>query len=236
MPKANSISIPTGFNAASKASVQAVLALIPTNGVDTWEDAQDDLVIIPPFLEAEIESIFSGGFVFYSDVPYALMQPAESSELFTGVFVDEPILIPLFDITYSQSSVYFDNTAATAESMIDGQIGGSATGTDFDSPAWIKMDLGAEYDIDRIVIGTATTSMPGGWDKSYTENASIQSSNNGLDWTTLTNTQTFNAEGIFVFNVVITARYIRLFIQSGYLAVTEFYPLAPQQPLFSSES
>jgi hypothetical protein len=121
MPKANSISIPTGFNAASKASVQAALALIPTNGVDTWEDAQDDLVIIPPFLEAEIESIFSGGFVFYSDVPYALTLPAESFELATGGFAEG-----------SDGLIEFVFTNTTAPPLLGaGQVSPTTLATDY---------------------------------------------------------------------------------------------------------
>jgi hypothetical protein len=255
--KANSIAIPVGFNARDPASVAAALASLPVNGLDSYSLAQSGGAnLIGPALIIEQLAVASGPVIQVVDYNYGLTLPAESFELatgglleateeiinpesyeiFAGSFVIDIVFIPFNEITYTQSSLYFANTAASAETMIDGEIGGSATGTNFDSLAWVKMDLGAEYLVDRIIIGTATSTMPGGWDKSYTENASIEFSTNDLEWTTAADTQTFNAEGIFVFNVSFAARYIRLARQSGYIAVTEFYALAPQQLLFNAEA
>jgi hypothetical protein len=253
MARANTITLPEDYDPRD---ISGLLELFPTDGIDVWPESKSAPVVIGPTLKLERYEVGSGGLIQFSEVPYALVLPTESFELFTGgfleiteelidpdsyelltgAFVDDIVFVGLDEITYTQSSLYFANTAASAETMIDGEIGGSATGTNFDSLAWVKMDLGAEYLVDRIIIGTATSTMPGGWDKSYTENASIEFSTNDLEWTTAADTQTFNAEGIFVFNVFFAARYIRLARQSGYIAVTEFYALAPQQLLFNAEA
>jgi hypothetical protein len=152
MTKANSVSIPAGFNAASKASVQAALALILTDGVDTWEDAQDDIAIIAPFLETEIESVFSGGFVFYSDVPYALILPAESFELSTGGIVgivdSTVILPPAVDI----SVVALSPTVATGAA-----IPVPSAGVVINSPApVVAIGVAIQVPVDVVVVTALT--------------------------------------------------------------------------------
>lgn len=137
--------------------------------------------------------------------------------------------IPISSIIYSQSSVYSSNTPATNENMTDDDISGTATGTEDGPFEWVKLDMGGAYDVDRIVIGTATTAMPGGWDKSNTENLDIQYSLDDTNWTVGGNTGTFPAEGIYELSVSFNARYIRLVQENNYLGLMEFYPLALNQ-------
>lgn len=165
-------------------------------------------------------------------LPYALSVTAPALALKTLVklrFTDEATPIPLSSIVYSQSSVYIDNTAANATNMQDGTLTGTATGTNNQTLAWIKMDLGASYEVGKIVIGTATTVLPGGWTKAYTEDNDIEYSTNGTTWTNGGTTGTFGAEGIYELTVSFTARYIRITRVNDYLALCELYPLAPGQ-------
>jgi hypothetical protein len=96
------------------------------------------------------------------------------------------------------------------------------------------MDLGGSTRVGSIVVGTATSNIPGGWDKSYTENKDLQYSVDNSSWTTVTNTGTLATNGIYTFTVNITARYIRI-ANIGldglevYVGTSEFYALAPGQ-------
>jgi hypothetical protein len=113
----------------------------------------------------------------------------------------------------------FTNTGAGTEST--GSVAGS----------WIKMDLGGSTRVASIVVGTATSNIPGGWNKSYTENKDIQYSVDDSSWTTVANTGTFATNGIYTFTVDITARYIRianigLVGLQVYVGISEFYALA----------
>jgi hypothetical protein len=112
--------------------------------------------------------------------------------------------------------------------MTDGSFTNTGAATDFDTLAWIRMDLGRTYAISTIVIGTATSNILGGWSKFYTENANVQYSDDATTWTTAFNTGTFSADGIYNFTVAFSARYIRITL-AEYVAISEFYALAPGQ-------
>jgi hypothetical protein len=225
MARANTITLPEDYDPRD---ISGLLELLPTDGVDVWPESKSAPVVIGPTLKLERYEVAAGVFIVSSEVPYALVLPTESFELFTGGFTDQPRIIPLREIVYSQSSLYFANTPATVETMIDGSTVGSATGNNFDQLAWVKMDLGDEYTVDRVFIGTATTTMPGGWDKFYTENANLQYSLDDQNWTTFANTGEFESEGIYQFDVFISARYIRI-ARTNYVALTEFYALVSGQ-------
>lgn len=163
--------------------------------------------------------------------PYALSVATSSVALITkaklAVNVKPPI--PVSSITYSQSSTYSANTDATNATMTNGLLTGSSTGTNDGTLEWIKMDLGASYEVAKLVVGTATTAMPGGWSKADTENADIEYSTDNSTWTNGGNIGTFASEGIYQIAVSFTARYIRLKKASAYLGLMEFYVLAEGQ-------
>lgn len=131
--------------------------------------------------------------------------------------------------SYSQSSVYGSTTAVSAAIMTDGSFTNTGSATNAGANEWIKIDYGSAISINSVIIGTATNNIPGGWNKSYTENKLVQTSDNDSTWTTLFNTGTFAAEGIYTFSAPsnftsVTARYIRLYATS-YVAVSEFYAI-----------
>ena len=128
-------------------------------------------------------------------------------------------------ITYSQSSTYSSNTAATFAGMTNGVFAeDTETGTEDGEEEWIKMDLGSTRTISRIVVGCDFNEvLLGGWDLSYTEDKDVQGSTDGTTWTTLFNTGTFT-QGIQGYDVSTAVRYVQI-ISTGYLAVTEFYAM-----------
>jgi hypothetical protein len=132
-------------------------------------------------------------------------------------------------IAYAQSSVWPGSTAANNSIMTDGQFNNTGSATDFDTLAWVRMDLGQEYAIAKVIIGTATSNIPGGWSKFYTEDADVQYSLDAVSWTAAFNTGTFPSNGIYEFTVDFSARYIRITRASDYVAISEFYALAPGQ-------
>ena len=138
-------------------------------------------------------------------------------------------------ITYSQSSVWPGSTPANNAIMTDGSFTNDGSATDGGSSVWIKMDLGASFEIYEVVVGTATNNIPGGWDKSYTENRDVQYSTDDTNWTTAFNTGSFASNGIYTFAVNFIARYIRILnsttSQLGvYVAASEFYANALLNP------
>lgn len=148
--------------------------------------------------------------------------------------------VPVGSIAYSQSSVYIGTSAATNGPMTDWLQTGTQTGTNSGVGQWIKMDLGATYTVDRVVVGNASgTVPPGGWGSGYTNNLDLQYSLDDSTWTTILNTGDKSANG-FLYTLsfsAVSARYIRLITPSAlYIALTEFYALAPGQvfdPSFS---
>lgn len=143
-------------------------------------------------------------------------------------------------ITYSQSGVYPSTTPADNAIMTDGSFNNTGAATTAASLPWIKMDLGASFQITEVVVGTATNNIPGGWDKSYTENKDVEYSTDDTNWTVGFNTGTLATDGIYTFSVNFTARYIRIknFTTSQlgvYVAVSEFYANAvPGPPAFGA--
>jgi hypothetical protein len=123
---------------------------------------------------------------------------------------------------YSQSSIWNQNLAATAESMNNRQFNETLyTGTN-SGTQWIKMDLGINRNIRNIIVGCDFyNTLEFGWGKFYTENKKIQYSIDNINWIEAADTGIFTSE-CKVFSVSINARYIRLFSTNSYLAATEF--------------
>jgi hypothetical protein len=138
--------------------------------------------------------------------------------------------IPVNSITYEQSSTFPGTFAADNPSMTDKTLVNLGAATDLGNPAWIEMNLGRNYGVAKVIIGTATSNIPGSWNKSFTENKIVEYSSDRSVWTTAFNTGTFAADGIYTFNTNFTARYIRIRTTSNdYVALSEFYALGAGQ-------
>jgi hypothetical protein len=151
--------------------------------------------------------------------------------------------IPIASIAYSQSSVYSgvspaDNATMTNGSFVDSRTATSANGI----LEWVQMDLGDIYQVGSVVIGAGTSNVPGGWNKSYSENRDIEYSSDGTNWTYAFTTpgihgaestpNTYPDNGIYTYPVNFTARYIRFSKGAGsgnWVLISEFYALAPGQ-------
>ena len=128
-------------------------------------------------------------------------------------------------ITYTQSSVWPGNAAATNAGMTNGVFAETLqTGTDGGPAPWVQMDLGAVFSVATIYVGCDfSNTLAGGWGKFYTENRSLYYSTDGSSWTFVANTGTFST-GIKTFSVSFNARYIKISVPGNdYLAITEFY-------------
>jgi len=137
--------------------------------------------------------------------------------------------IPL-SASYSQRSVWWDNTAATAEGMTNGITAETLqTGTLIHSDAdgsWVQMDFGSEQAFERVVVGSDfANTLAGGWGKEYTENVEIIGSNNGTTWTVIGNTGLFTQALQEYSTPGASYRYVRLRKVGNYIALTEFYAL-----------
>lgn len=187
-------------------------------------------MVFPALSEAQMQSIFQhyhgqqGGYLPFQ-VPAQVF--AGFPELGVGTGMGSAGY-PILDAIYSQSSVYYTNTAATAAGMTNGTHSEiSQTGTDSDEPGWVKMDFGTVQQLTKVVVGCDFDyELLGDWGPEYTENRNVQGSIDGSTWTTLFNTGTFN-NPIQEYSVNAAARYVRIISGDNYwLAVTEFYAYA----------
>ena len=134
--------------------------------------------------------------------------------------------------TYSELSLFSQNTDATAEGMTNGVTAettqtGTNTHSDADG-AWLQMDFGSQTAFSRVVVGADfDNTLAGGWGKTYTENCDIIGSNDEATWAVLANTGTFT-EALQAYDTPgASYRYVRIRKANNYLAVTEFYALQP---------
>jgi hypothetical protein len=151
----------------------------------------------------------------------------------TGTEAEAPIIA-----TYSQSSLWFQNEAATAEGMTNGiyaETLQTATDNDsqFDNRDWVQMDFGQQIAFSKVIVGAdLDRTLAGGWNESYTEFSSIRASNvggnNPADWTTLVADIGEFTQGIQEYATPgASYRYVRLVgNQFVYLVVTEFYAVS----------
>ena len=142
------------------------------------------------------------------------------------------VSIDVAAIAYSQSSLWSGLTAASNAGMTNGVYAETVqTGTNYNNHAWVQMDLGAVLLVATIYVGSDfDDTLQGGtsWGKSYTENKTLQYSNDATTWTDIGSTGTFSA-GIKTFSVSFSARYIRIITTApggDYLVVTEFYAIS----------
>lgn len=142
-----------------------------------------------------------------------------------------PVPAQLTGVTYTQSSVYGPNAAATYAGMNDnsavGNNGINQTGTKNEAAPFIKADCGSTRYVSKIVIGyDYQSNLPGSWGVSYTEGRTIQGSNDNTNWTTITTAPTYSttgsSNGLVDITVNANYRYIRLYSTSGYICLLEF--------------
>lgn len=124
---------------------------------------------------------------------------------------------------FTQSSTYAGVTSANTTRMRDDNHT-TGTGTNIDSPSFIRADLGSVKSVSAVVVGGGDVS---GWGAvaEYLNGAEIQYQS-GSDWiwaatiTGVTDTGP-NQKRAFAFPSI-NARYWRLARDGGYVAVTEF--------------
>jgi hypothetical protein len=185
-------------------------------------------VVIPPFNETVAKTLRVRPMAEVTRFGYALELLTEAAlTVKAKVAALDPAAIDVAAITYSQSSVYSANTAATNAGMTDGSYNtGTETGTNGGADQYIKMDFGAIKPVANVIIGCDFDSaIAGGWDKTYTENCDVEISDDDSTWTLLFDTGTFSS-GIQTYPVTSSGRYIRILPATGaggYVAVTEFY-------------
>lgn len=135
-------------------------------------------------------------------------------------------------VTYTQSSIYIDNNAATETYMnndgADGSSNNSETGTNNEANPWIKANLGSTKFIDYVIVGyDYLNNLAGGWGVSYTEGNELQISTDDTNWTTVAKTPTYSATGMSNGLVRIPikkdAQYIRMRrVSTNWMALLEF--------------
>lgn len=211
--------LPQGLN-----PVWFPIALDKTNRFD---------VIATPILELGLSNALTPAWLpieYFDPIPERSAGPVVEMNIPADMTVAGIVVpttdIPVNSITYEQSSTFPSTFAADNLSMTDKTLVNTGAATDLGNPAWIEMNLGSIRNVRKVIIGTATSAIPGSWDKSFTENKIVEYSNDRSVWTTAFNTGTFAANGIYTFDTDFPARYIRIRTTSNdYVALSEFYAL-----------
>jgi endoglucanase len=94
----------------------------------------------------------------------------------------------------------YENLTAMPENALDGDYL-TRWGSKFSDPQWIQADLGAVFDINRIVLY---------WEAAFATSYEIQVSDNGSSWTTIYSTTTGNG-GTDELSVSGSGRYVRMY-------------------------
>jgi YD repeat-containing protein len=144
-------------------------------------------------------------------------------------------------IAYSASSSYpisYTGLSGSGSGMRDGVFGSisSMHGTNSQTNAFIRADLGSVQNVGYIRIASAPTSAPGGWGATYTNGAAIEYSSDGTNWTGA-GTVTGVVDGSYsTFNINANARYVRLRRASGYVGLGDFRVYSSSAPTVSAVS
>jgi len=92
-----------------------------------------------------------------------------------------------------------ENASFTPNLAVDGN-GGTRWSSAFSDPQWIRIDLGATFAINRVVLR---------WEAAFGRAYQIQTSNDGTTWTTIRSTTT-GAGGVEDLAVTGTGRFVRM--------------------------
>jgi len=257
---ANAIAEPEGYDPADP---EGLWDLFPTDQPATYAQSYTPIAVATPFNISEaVQGVtLSGGTV--QVLNYALSTaatPIEGVTLSGGTVTTQIIIevpsatvvvgsiapeveggaadVPL-TATYSQSSVWYQNSAATAENMTNGTAAETMqTATDYDGSsvpnrAWVQMDFGVETAFSKVVVGRPIYgTLAGWWDPEFAYDADIIGSNDGTTWTVLNNTGIMTADVQEYLTPGASYRYVRVRSTAnsgnwwfGALAITEFYAL-----------
>jgi hypothetical protein len=93
-----------------------------------------------------------------------------------------------------------ENGTFSASAAVDGN-GGTRWSSAFSDPQWIRVDLGASFRINRVVLR---------WETAFGRAYQIQVSADGNNWTTIRSTTT-SPGGVEDFGVTGTGRFVRMF-------------------------
>ena len=140
--------------------------------------------------------------------------------------------------TYTQSSIYSSNKAATFAAMTNNNAfeteqTGTWTGASLtpQSLQWIQADLGGIKQVKTIVLGYPTTSLAGGWNSGHLAGKDLQTSSDGVAWATLTTIPNQSSSPFYTYTASspINCRYIRVITKAltDYLGLTEFQIYKP---------
>jgi hypothetical protein len=92
-----------------------------------------------------------------------------------------------------------ENASYPAANAVDGNTG-TRWSSAFSDPQWIRVDLGSTQTIDRVLLD---------WEAAYSSAYQIQTSNDGVSWTTVHGTTTGNG-GVDDIGVTGSGRYVRM--------------------------
>ena len=138
---------------------------------------------------------------------------------------------PIVPQSYSASSNYgnyYTGLSGTGAGMRDGAYlaNSSIHGTNYESSAWIMMDLGSLQTVGSVVAVPAAAAAQGSWGASYLNGAVLQRSSDNVTWTDVATISgaTENVQTIVPVNA--TTRYLRLRQTNYYLGVGDFFASA----------
>lgn len=89
----------------------------------------------------------------------------------------------------------------TAPNAVDGDYN-TRWSSDFSDPQWIRVDLGATYDVSQVVLY---------WEGAYATQYEIQVSNNGQSWTTVHSETSGNGGTDTISFSTVSTRYLRMY-------------------------
>lgn len=135
----------------------------------------------------------------------------------------------LYDALYSQSSVYTSQVdVATNQNLLKDNNVSTGAATNSSTNQWIIADLINISNVSQILLAAPDSNMPGGWaGGGYTNGCILQYSVDGLSWTSISVLSGFATGTSQTFYVNISARYIRVLRENGYVALSEFLIYKP---------
>ncbi len=134
--------------------------------------------------------------------------------------------VEIIPASFSASSSYMAYTGLSSpggmrDSIFDTM--GSMHGTNRETLAYIKADLGASQPVNHIAIADALTNAPGNWGPNYLNGAVVEGSTDDINWTTVATVSSV-VDGVYSNYSLIgpSVRYIRLRMNNNFLGVGDF--------------